>query len=417
MSAPITASEREPEYSDDLAAEDPQLDFSGTRDFRRSKPAGSAAIGWMVLLPALLFGSVFLIVWLGTVGGRAVLESEESFSLAERIKDPEAPGYVAFVLPSPTAFVMLLDAAEQPVGGALLAVAGERGGGTVVVTPAELVLPFPDGAQSLARAWEEGGRDLVEVGISELFGVVVDDVLVQRPADLALAAAEAVPFTISFLDPVVSVAPDGSRITVAPEGVVSVEADDLGPLMAALDSGEVGVNRADRQVKVWREMLAAAPAPTEVLEREQSLEWYLAELARARVSVQLVPLVAADQVGFYEPDAPQIEALIETAVPFPTLYRESRPTVRLLNGVGDPALNERAAESISAGGGLLAVIGNPAQFGVETTIIEVTDLDVRPVAERIAEQLGGALVVDALEAEDDTAIRITLGEDYAQRDS
>ena len=398
-----------------------------------------AGFGWRWLFPLVTLACVVAVPVLARAGAKAVLDTEGTASLADQVRNPESPGYRAFVTPSPTALVVVIDDQEQAVGVALLASAGDSGGGTVIVVGANVVLPaslqsaadaeedaepaevpYPDAA-TVANAWEDGGAGEVAGRASELFGIVPDQVIEARPSDITVALAAVDPLTFSFVDPLIDVDDNGESTTLFDRGVASLQAADVPVVLAAIGPSEAEINRSDRQVQIWRSWISAARSVTvESDDGTPGLQWYIAELARSASNVLELPAESDDGGATYVPLIDEVSALIEQSVPFPVLFRDDRPAVRLVNDVADPELNRPAVETIAAAGGLVTVIGNPIELGGQATGVAYFDASDETVAQRISEALGSAptALVDPATQQDailggDFDIVVTIGSDYA----
>ncbi len=410
--------------------------------FVRTRPAPAvgnpAAFGWRWLFPLITIACVIAVPVLAQIGAKAVLDTEGTASLAEQVQNPESPGYRAFVAPSPTALVVLIDDQEEAVGAALLAGTGDSGGGTVVVVGANVVLPasrqdatageddseendvpYPDPA-TVADAWNEGGVGEVADRAAELFGIVPDQLIEARPSDVIVALADVTPLTYSFVDPLVDVDAEGDSTTLFDRGVASLQAADVPVVLAAIGPNEAEINRSDRQAQVWRSWISAARSVSvEPPDGDPGLQWYIAELARSASNVVELPAESSDGGNTYTPLADEVAALVEQSVPFPVLFRDNRPAVRLVNDVANPDLNRPAVETIAAAGGLVTVIGNPIELGGQATGIAYFDAADEVVAQRISDALGSVptALVDPETQQDailggDFDIVVTIGGDY-----
>jgi hypothetical protein len=98
--------------------------------------------------------------------------------------------------------------------------------------------------------------------------------------------------------------------------------------------------------------------------------------------------------------------------PFPIpLVPGQRPTVRLLNGTGDPSLDSPARERVLRAGVDLAVVGNYRHDGVIQTRVVYRDLALAGAANDLAAALGGGTLFDE-KASPVTDLTVIIGADF-----
>jgi len=119
----------------------------------------------------------------------------------------------------------------------------------------------------------------------------------------------------------------------------------------------------------------------------------LATVARGRVRVVTGPWIAAD--GVLTVDTGRLTDVVVEMFPFPIpRVPGQRPSVRLLNGTGDPGLNAPAREAVLRAGVELAVVGNYRNDGVIQTRVIYRDPTDEAVAEALAAVIGGGALFD-----------------------
>ena len=98
--------------------------------------------------------------------------------------------------------------------------------------------------------------------------------------------------------------------------------------------------------------------------------------------------------------------------PFPIpLVPGQRPTVRLLNGTGDPSLDSPARERVLRAGMDLSVVGNYRHDGVIQTRVVYRDLVLAEAANDLAAALGGGTLFDE-KASPVTDLTVIIGADF-----
>ncbi len=385
----------------------------------RSEIAGPAAFGWRWIFPLVMLGIAAAVPYLVIQGGNAVLDSSGGVVTEARIDDPTEPGYVAFVLPSPTALTVFVDGDGEAVGASFIGLAGERQGGTVIQLPAELLVPTENGeSETIAAAYAGGGVDRVAAAITTLFGVDADEVIELGPDEIVAEVLPGEPYALSLADQLVDVSASGAAQVLYERGVVDLTAADVPAVLAAIGPSEAGINRTDRQSEFWRtwiQRIRRSDAPAEsVLAEDRGLGRYLLGLSSGTFTVETI---AADQGAtlsgeqLYEVTDEVVADAVARAVPFPRLVDDVRPSVQVENGNGDFSSGDIVAELVSDGGGHLTLVSNAPAFTVQTTTVEVHDENDLEVGEELA-RLFGAEVVLQVDPESNVAIVITLGSDF-----
>lgn len=109
----------------------------------------------------------------------------------------------------------------------------------------------------------------------------------------------------------------------------------------------------------------------------------------------------------------EIQRLKNEMFPFPiSLQPGARPTVRLLNGTGDPALDVVAREVVLTTGVDIAVVGNFRNFDVIQTRVIHRDPTMADAAAVLAVALGAGVIHDEM-ASPVADLTVVIGADFA----
>ena len=359
--------------------------------------------GWPLLLLCLA-GAIPLLVWLGWT---AISNSSDGTDVSAPV-DPSAPGYQAFVDPTPT--LLLIHGDDTGLDGVtLLALTDLDAEGAVLFLAPETMTS--DGL--LRDRWIELGSAGVVEAVAGLLGVrpgesqVVDD---QGWAAMVSAVAP-----VAFDNPDVLVAAGGELRFES--GRLNLAATDAGPFLGWRNPGESPVAALFRHELFWEAWLgqvALSQAPDVIPgETDRGVGRFGRALARGQVRLQAVPSVA-DANGAVVLDDAAVAELVYEVVPFPiSTSGASGPRVRLLNGVGDADLTKTAARTLSRAGAQITVIGNATEFGWETTKIVHHDPAFAAHAEAYRDALGTGSVSAEEQPGAPVDITVTFGADFA----
>ena len=364
--------------------------------------------GWPVTL-LVLAAAVPLLVW---VGWAAISDSSDGTEVESRL-DPSAPGYQAFVDPTPV-LLLIHQAAEGNLAGVtLLALTNAEAGGAVLfLAPETMTSTGP-----LSGRWAEAGRAGVADGLAEVLGIrpsetqVVDD---QGWTGLVVAVAPVV-----FDNPDPLVAPDGEvRFDT---GELSLRAADVGPFLGWRNWGEspgAALFRHKLFWGAWLDLVARSSNPDVIPgETNQGVGRFGRSLAAGSVRMEAAPGVVGPS-GAVALDPIATAELVNEVIPFPLPATDgSLPRVRLLDGVGDSALSQAAARVLSRAGAQITLIGNASEFGWETTKIVYGDIELAPHAEAYRDALGTGSTVFEEQADPSIDITVTFGADFSRQPS
>ena len=349
--------------------------------------------------------AVPLLVWLGW----SAISSSSDGTVVGAPVDPAAPGYEAFVEPTPT--LLLIHANGDRLHGVTLLVLTDPGvdGAVLAMPPETLTSGGP-----LGDRWAESGSTGVVDLVAEVLGI--------RPSETQVVGDDGWAALVSAVEPVVFtssvplVGPDGETLFGA--GLVTLAAADVGPYLAGSSPGESPQAGLDRHVSFWEAWLSQVAESTahDVIpgETDRGMGRFARSLVEGRYLVSTV--VGTDTDGGQVVMEPEHNAhLVSEVVPFPiSASAASLPRVRLLNGVGDLDLTKAAARELSRAGAQITRIGNAPEFGWETTKVAYHDTGFAPQAQAYRDAMGtGTMVAEEL-SEAAFDITVTFGADFSQ---
>lgn len=403
----------------------------------RTAPAlGRGTWWWRAGFVIVLVATVVAIPVLALMGKEAVEDSTQG-RLINVVTDPSEPGFEVLVEPSPT---MLL---VQTQGGELEAVTflalSSASTGSALFLPPLTAVDQPDGPVTLRDAWEENGEQGLTEAVEQLLGVGIAEfssdgtLLTTTPDDVPLVEVDraqwaqlvdpVAPITLDNPDAIEQLGPDGEVIARFPAGEIELEADAVGPYLAALGAGESDLNRMVRHQRFWEAWMAAIDTVggEEAIpgEQESGLGRFVATFAGGEAgfvppeaSTYRIPGTEAD---VYLIDAAWLSSLVSEMVPFPTSPQAgARPAVRVLDGTGTPDAAITVAGDLADAGAEIRAIGNAPAFGQSTTEVIYYD----PVQEEAAQQMLDALGTGSLELQENpdevVAVTVVLGSDLVE---
>ena len=358
--------------------------------------------GWPLLLLGLA-AAVPLLVWLGW---SAISGSSDGTEVGAPI-DPAAPGYEAFVDPTPT--LLLIHANGDRLHGVTLLVLTDPGvEGAVVIMASET----RTSSGLLTERWTQSGSTGVADAVAELLGVRPGETQVVGDEGWAALVTAVEPITV--LSPVPLLGPDGE--TLYGTGVV-LTAAEVGPYLAGRSPGESPLVGLSRHVSFWSAWLKQVAESTEPDVIPGETDRGLGRFARSLVDGEYLIATMGGRVsdnGEVVLGAASTAHLVNEMIPFPILAADgSLPKVRLLNGVGDLELTKAAARELSRAGAHITRIGNAAEFGWETTKVAYHDTGFAPHAEAFRDALGTGTVIAEELPDLSIDITVTFGADFS----
>lgn len=360
--------------------------------------------GWPLLLLVLAV-AVPLLVWLGW---SAISSSSDGTVVGDPI-DPAAPGYEAFVDPTPT--LLLIHANGDRLDGVTLLVLTDEGAeGAVLFIPPETMTS----SGLLSDRWSESGTTGVADSMVELLGIRPGEL--QVVGDDGWAALVSAVAPVDLMSAVPLIGPDGETLYGA--GLVTLAAADVGPYLAGRSPGESPLEALSRHLSFWTSWLVKvgeSNAPDVIPgETDRGMGRFGRALAEGERLLSTIT-GQVDDNGYVELNPEFVRRQVNEIVPFPiSVSGESLPRVRLLNGVGDLELTKAAARELSRAGARITRIGNAAEFGWETTKVAYHDTGFAPHAEAYRDALGTGSVIAEELPDTPIDITVTFGADFSQ---
>ena len=386
---------------------------------RRRRPAPKANPLFRFVFPVIIAALGVWVFLLWREGTKAVLDSTDG-ELIEIVTDPDAPGYEAFVDPTPTLLVAHVDADGGLVGVTVLARTLLDNGGQVVLVGADLAADG-SGGPTLAERWRSGGIDALEADIGGLFGFGFLEAEVVDAVGLERQIALVEPLPIDLLDDLITAGPEGQASTFLAAGGQQIDGAAAAALYGWRNPGEFEANRTERQLDVWESWLlqlgeAADPAAV-TSSQPDGLPAYLRVFAVGQVDVRILPAVpggTAGEIATYSLDDSGQVWLAEVAdrmVPLPVSpMGDPFPTIRLLDGTGDRVTREAALRALADLAEVL-VFGSAPEFGVGPTTVTYHRPDVEEAAIALAEELGAGVVFSD-EPDQPVDLTVVIGTDW-----
>tara|TARA_B110000881_G_scaffold220632_1_gene246452 strand:+ start:1955 stop:3049 length:1095 start_codon:yes stop_codon:yes gene_type:complete len=359
---------------------------------------------------------VIVVLWAGWLlasGLQMILDSEQG-TTREAVTDPSAAGFEAFVEQTWSILVATEDDAGELVQVAVVAVADRiNGGGTVLLVPPEtavtgcVVQPC-----TLLDRHSEGGVELVRASLTGLLDVGVTGTALLTPARWENLAGASTAVVVELSGDLVSTGADGTTVVRFPAGRVAIDPGEVADLLGFAEDGDA-LARLARQRDWWSAWLAQVGTgdPGENLPAlDLDVVRLLAAVAGGPVSVVTGPWVPEGSTMVA--DVAALDDLVVSMFPFPVpLVPGLRPTVRLLNGSGNPALDAPAREAVLRTGVELAVVGNFRTDGAIQTRVIHRDPALAEEANALAAALGARVLFDEM-ASPVTDLTVVIGADF-----
>ena len=355
------------------------------------------------------------VVFIALLAGLAWVGYQSSLRITgggtAKVTDPNEPGYVAEVKPTPVDMVAVTNTAGE-LASVLIVTAGADGkGGSISALPFQVVVPAADGTdpQWLSVAFANGGLDGLrqQLGQAMTFGFTSAE---QVPATTIEALARlAGPITITNVDNLIKSNKEGLAATdpanetvVYRAGPLTLQPDEIVDFLGFAGADDSPVNQILRQQAVWEALLnglkgkdlSGIEAGGSAGEGEEpGFASVLPALLSGNVTYEPVPLeqvpVPGMYLSVYRPDPAALPAYVARTVPFPTAASPGqRARVRLLNGTTDKNATLLVAPKVVAAGGEISLLGNAESFEEPATQVQYVVPEAKPAAEAIAAALG-----------------------------
>lgn len=374
---------------------------------RRRRPAPRAHPFWRFVFPVLVVAAGVAVFFVWRAGTKAVLDSTDGQQVVV-VSDPAAPGYVAFVDPTPTMLVVHT-ADDELVGVSVLARTALDAGGTLVLLSADMLMQPDDNRDNdvlLGRAYDRGGIGEVEELVAGLFGFGFHETQELDEDALAqfLGLVEPIPFGTA--DALVAVDDAGAITELLPAGLHDLDGATAAEVYGWRNPGEFESNRRERQLDLWLAWLQQIGRADDLLAAtlpfDDGLPRYLRSLGAGTADVSLVPLepfYVGDALPLYYLDEAGHDWLAAKAadmVPLPIgSTAGARSSVRLLDGTGETRVRDRMLPILVAAGAEISIIGNAPAFDVADTVVAYHIAENQLAAEDLAATIGAAVRFDA----------------------
>lgn len=369
----------------------------------------------------------FLVAGVGlALAGARVVGRSSAGEVLEPVADPDAPGYEAYVEPTPT--LAVLHTRDDLLEGLtfLSLPGGDGAGGAVVFVPVRTLVELPElGYNAIEYAHDLGNPEFTREVLGDLLGARVGEFVVVDAARWASLVGPVAPLTIDNPDALTidaprSAGPDAEGFSF-PAGPVELAPREIGPFLEASADRESDLARLFRHELVWRTWIEAVASSdrSDVIpgETDVGLGRFVRSLAAGPVLYEALPVTQTDDAvdaegTAFEPDEAAVDDLVARIVPFPQSPRPGiRARARILNGTADVHRAAEVAPEVATLGLEIVVIGNADRLDHEDHEITYFGAEFRPVAERIRDELGGGVLVEQGHASEIVDITVTLGAD------
>ena len=389
---------------------------------RRRRPAPRSHPFWRFVFPILVVAAGIAVFFVWRAGTKAVLDSTDGREV-EVITDPAAPGYVAFVEPTPTLLIVHVDDSTL-VGVSVLARTALDNGGTLVLVSADMLIAPEDGLTDpilLTELYANEGLAGLERRIGDLFGFGFRETLEIETDSLRqwLRLVEPIPYNL--VDDLIEGDGNGGESTFLEAGFADLDGETAAQLYRWRNPGEFDVNRSERQLRLWRAWLREIDAAEEILAAtlpfEDGLSPYLRSLGTSPADLSILPLVSLqfeDAAPIYALDDAGAEWLHAKAlemVPLPvSSHTGARPSVSLLDGTGDRQIRDRMLPVIVAAGAEISIIGNALAFDVTDTVVIHHSVETEQAAIDLAAAIGADVLFEE-NPDSPSDLTVTIGTD------
>jgi hypothetical protein len=361
----------------------------------------------MSVFCALLALSVAGALALTYVGIKTVRASRAGQAVST-VTDPAAPGFEAFLEPTPTLAILHRDGKHVGSIAVLSLNSGDVGGAVLLVSPhtyGQKDDPASVGGAAAYSGSPEATLSPLQPGLG--FGIT-EFVLV----DDARWAEVVGPVSPLHVD-------NPSAVAGFPAGPVTLPADQVGAYLAAVNPGESPQQAVLRQRAFYRAWLDAVAASGDLVaavpgEVDSGLGRFVRGVAAGPHRVEIAPIVEELFHGFYriDMDAAAMAALVPELVPFPIAGEPGgRVRVRLLDGTGDAKHVQRVAPRVIPADAEIVVVGNADAFDYRETEIPYHNPLAKVEARTLQDALGTGRLVDDPRQTDTFDVTIVLGTD------
>jgi hypothetical protein len=324
------------------------------------------------------------------------------------VTDPGAPGFEAFLEPTPTLAVLHTDGTRVLSMAVLALNTGDVGGSALTVSPALRSNLGRDAVSFATIAVYSGDPEVVMPALQGSIRYGVPEVAV---VDDALWAQLVTPVSPLTVDNPTAVGPFAA-------GRLSLPAGQVGAFLAATQPGEPPQAVMLRQrafYRAWIDAVGRSSDPAVVPgEVEVGLGRFVRGLATGPTTIEAVPVVESlvGDVRRYDVDREAMEVLVPDLVPYPTAGSAGgRIRVRLLDGTGDGGHVQAVAPLLVPAGVQIVVVGNADRFDYQESEVRYHTPVVEAAAGDLVDALQAGRVVDDPRQTDAFDVTIVLDPD------
>ncbi|MBF82294.1 MAG: hypothetical protein CL522_02660 [Actinobacteria bacterium] len=370
---------------------------------------------WVFPLITLAFlVAIPLFVWDAT---SAILSSTDG-DFGEVVTDPSEPGYLTYVMATPSHLSLSVDVDGNLSMATIIALGPNDEGGSILILNPNTKL---DSEKTIASIFATGGAEQLERSLKDYLAIGFTTSNTMSAATWDAYVAPVSPLSIdlnieTYKRLVEQDFSQGNTECCLFEGAIELQSENVGQYIKASEgpSGKLRQLRQELFWQTWIEILSsevdASSLPGEIGSGFGRMVW---GLSRGN-------LVVVQVEQFIEPSGVHIEAeVIRDAVlemiPFPQPSSPgSRTTVRLLDGVGSLDLAGDYSAGLVRAGAQILIIGNTLEFGNPTELIYHDDKDA-DLVKKFQEVLGGGEII--FEPLTDAAVEVTVivGSDLTDR--
>ena len=370
---------------------------------------------WAFPLITLAFlVAIPLFVWNAT---NAILSSTDG-DFGEIVTDPSEPGYLTYVMATPSHLVLNVDVDGNLTMATIIALGPNDQGGSLLILNPNTKL---DNEKTLASIFSSEGPEQLERSLKDYLTVGFSSSSTMSAAVwdsyIAPVSPLSIDLNIEAYERLIEQALSGGNTECCFfKGGVELQSENIEQYLNASDnpSGQLRQLRQELFWQAWIEALSnetdTSSLPGEISSGFGRMVW---GLSRGNVvTVQLEKLIEASGVYI---EAEVIREAVLEMIPFPQPSSPgSRTTVRLLDGVGGLDLAGDYSAGLVGSGAQILIIGNTPEFGDSTELIYHDDEDAE-IVKKFQEAIGGGEIF--FEPLTDAAVEVTviIGNDLIDR--
>jgi hypothetical protein len=300
-----------------------------------------------------------------------------------------------------TALVMFTKSDGTPVSTSMFALSnGDAGGGSVIFVPLDTTVPTPAyGVDRLRTAYSAVGINAFTDAAAQILRQSFSDIVTINATTLTDLLQPVGALTVDNPAPITA----GASFPAGPVQVSPSQAFAFVTGTGSRDELGTGTLRQQHFFQAWLAAVGRGGTNAVVGETDNGIGRYLLTMAKGKVDYAELPVKSrlapgafgsAPVLVFDVDDAPARLALAK-AVPLPQAPNDSRPAIRLLNGVDRSAISSTIIQRLVDGGGQVALLGADPGAASNTTELRYGDRTITLAVQQIRDALGvGKLVID-----------------------